>query len=236
VQRFEKGRNIAEQQSGLFAGCRVNMIKRYENVNLHAGCVAVAARDADLKKIIDTLGYPPLWVRPNTFATLVLIILEQQVSLAAAYAAFKKLQERLEMITPQAVLALTDAELRACYFTRQKTGYVRGLAAAILNGDINLEALDQQPDEAVRSQLKHLKGIGNWTIDIYLIHALRRTDIFPIGDLALVNALKTIKSLPATTTKETLLQLAEPWRPLRTFATLLLWHYYIQARGIKLLH
>jgi DNA-3-methyladenine glycosylase II len=224
------------QQYGHPAVTERQMITYYNADTLRQGCDAVAAKDGDLKNIITTLGYPPLWVRPNTFATLVLIILEQQVSLAAAYAAFKKLQERLPHISPEAVLQLTDAELRACYFTRQKTGYVRGLARALLNNVITLEDLQHQPDAVVREQLKGLKGIGDWTVDIYLIHALRRTDVFPLGDLALVNAMKNVKGLPATTSKETLLQLAEPWRPYRTFATLLLWHYYIQTKGIKLLH
>jgi len=206
---------------------------RYDKDSLHPGCDAVAAIDGDLKKIITTLGYPPLWVRPNTFATLVLTILEQQVSLASAYAAYKKLNEKVQAITPQAVLELTDADLRDCYFSRQKTGYVRSLAAALLNKELNLEALHNEPDAVVRNTLKKLKGIGDWTVDIYLIHALQRTDVFPIGDLALVNALRMVKQLPANVSKEDLLQLAERWRPNRTFATLLLWHYYIQTRGLK---
>jgi DNA-3-methyladenine glycosylase II len=212
------------------------MIERYHEHTIQNGCDAVAKKDEDLKKIIRTLGYPPLWVRPNNFATLVLTILEQQVSLAAAYAAFKKLEEKTGAITPEAVMQLSDAELRTCYFSRQKTSYVRGLATALLNDVINLEHLNHQPDDVVRENLKKLKGIGDWTVDIYLIHALRRTDVFPVGDLALVNALKQVKGLPASTTKEQLVHLAEAWRPNRTFATLLLWHHYIQTRGIKLLH
>lgn len=210
------------------------MIVRYDKDNLHAGCNAVAAWDGDLKKIITAYGYPPLWVRPNTFATLVLTILEQQVSLASAYAAYKKLNEKVPFITPEAILSLTDEELRACYFSRQKAGYVRSLAAALTNGDLQLEELHHEPDDTVRTKLKKLKGIGDWTVDIYLIHALQRTDVFPIGDLALVNAMKLVKQLSAVTSKADLLQLAEHWRPNRTFATLLLWHYYIQTKGIKL--
>lgn len=213
-----------------------HILERYDQSTIHSGCDAVAACDEDLKKIITTFGYPPLWIRPNSFATLVLIILEQQVSLASAYAAFKKLNEKVTVITPEAIMQLSDADLRACYFSRQKTVYVRGLATTLLDNKINLEELDNEPDDVVRSRLKKLKGIGDWTVDIYLIHALRRTDVFPVGDLALVNALKLVKDLPASATKETLLHKAEAWRPHRTFATLLLWHYYIQTRGIKLMH
>lgn len=210
------------------------MIERYNSDNLHQMCDAVAATDEDLKNIITTFGYPPLWVRPNMFATLVLTILEQQVSLASAYAAFKKLQEKLNFITPETMLQLTDEDLRACYLSRQKIVYVRGLATALMINQINLEQLNNQPDEMVRQELKQLKGIGDWTVDIYLIHALRRCDVFPLGDLALVNAMKAVKQLPSPTTKEELLKMAEPWRPYRTFATLLLWHYYLQKRGIKI--
>lgn len=196
----------------------------------------LAAKDAHLHHIINQFGYPPLWVRPNTFETLVLTILEQQVSLASAYAAYKRLKGKTDVIEPHTFLQLTDEELRACSFTRQKIGYVRGLATSIVNNEIDLEHLATQPDDVVRTTLKKLKGIGDWTVDIYLLHALQRTDVFPLGDLALVNALKGVKGLDAGTTKETLLQIAEPWKPYRSMATMLLWHYYIQKRGIKILH
>jgi DNA-3-methyladenine glycosylase II len=198
-------------------------------------CTKVAGLDAHLQQIIKVHGHPPFWVRPNTFATLVLIILEQQVSLASAYAAYVKLKAKVGAVTPRKILALTDEELRSCYFSRQKTAYVRGLATAVLQEQINLKELSLLPDEVVRAQLKQLKGIGDWTVDIYLLHALRRTDIFPLGDLALVNALKSVKCLPATTPKEDLLQMAAPWQPYRSIATMLLWHYYIQQKSIKVI-
>lgn len=212
------------------------MIPVFNKRNLRCLYNGLAQTDGHLQGIINQYGYPPLWVRPNTFETLVLTILEQQVSLASAYAAYKRLKGKTEVIEPQILLLLTDDELRACSFTRQKIGYVRGLATAIVNNEIDLDYLATQPDEVVRTTLKRLKGIGDWTVDIYLLHALQRTDIFPLGDLALVNAIKMVKGLDATTTKEDLLQIAEPWRPYRSIATMLLWHYYIQKRGIKILH
>lgn len=211
-------------------------MNRFDAQNFHQLCRAVAEKDAALAGIINTIGYPPLWVRPNTFATLVLTILEQQVSLQSAFAAFTKLKEKIKIISPQRVLQLTDEELRQCYFSRQKIGYVRGLARALESKEISLKKLYFLPDDEVRQQLKSLKGIGDWTVDIYLIHALHRTDIFPIGDLALVKAMMEIKGLPPHTTKEELVKLSEPWKPYRTLATMLLWHYYIQKKGIKLLH
>ncbi len=205
------------------------MIPRYKNDTLAGFCRTVAKKDHRLQAIIDAHGLPPLWIRPNNFATLVLIILEQQVSLASAYAAFKKLQNHVSTITPENLVALSDAEFRACYLSRQKTSYVRGLAAAVLSGQINFEALELLPDDAVRAKLKTLNGIGDWTVDIYLIHALQRCDVLPLGDLALVNAYRKCYGEPAAT-KEMILETAAAWKPYRTFATLLLWHYYLQTR------
>jgi DNA-3-methyladenine glycosylase II len=210
-------------------------MERFKKDNFHTLCDQVAAKDPDLKGILKEFGYPPLWVRPNTFETLVLTILEQQVSLASAYAAYKKLKEKTGSITPSNLLQLTDEELRHCYLSRQKIVYTRELAQAIRSKRISLKRMDDQPGEDVRAELKALKGIGDWTVDIYLIHALRRTDIFPIGDLALVNAVKMIKG-SNTLSKEEIVQMAEQWKPHRSIATMLLWHYYIKKKNIKLLH
>lgn len=175
-----------------------------------------------------------MWTRKATFSTLILTILEQQVSLASAYAAFKKLKQRIKIVTPKNILALTDAELRACYFSRQKIVYARELATAIQTKQLSLGKLSILKEEEIRDQLKRIKGIGDWTVDVFLMHALQRTDLFPLGDIALVNSLKHIKQLPPHTTKEEMLAIAEPWRPYRTIASMILWHAYIQRRGIKL--
>lgn len=211
------------------------MIQRFTKQSFHDVCDSLALIDISFGEIIDNYGYPPFWIRPNRFETLLLTILEQQVSLASAYAAYKKLKEKTGKISPEIILALSDEELRACYFSRQKIVYVKGLATALQNKNINLRSLYYQPENTVRAELKKLKGIGDWTVDIYLIHALRRSDVFPIGDLALVNAVKMLKAMPAAT-KEDILQMAEAWRPHRTVATMLLWHYYIKKKNIRLLH
>jgi len=209
-------------------------MQQFTKENFHALCDELAAKDRHLRQILSEYGYPPLWTRPNTFETLVLTILEQQVSLASAYAAYKKLKERLPSITPKNLLQLTDEELRSCYFTRQKTVYVRELANAIISKRIDLKSFETKENEGVRAELIALKGIGNWTIDIYLLHALQRTDIFPIGDLALVNAIRMIKDKPLT--KEEILVLSNKWKPHRSIATMIFWHYYIKKKNIKLLH
>ena len=218
------------------------MIKKYlekeasyfDKDNFYSLCNKLSKKDAELKLIIQTHGYPPIWTRTNTYATLIHIILEQQVSLASAKAAFIKLKQKLGLITPQKLLALSDDEMRGCYFSRQKTAYARHLAETILSGKINLKKLADCADNEVRTTLKQVKGIGDWTADIFLLFVLRRTDIFPVGDLAMINALKEIKNLKKDVTKENLIKLSDAWQPYRSIATMLLWHHYIQTRNIRL--
>ena len=198
--------------------------------NFHSICDKLSSKDRELKSILTTFGYPPMWTRPNTFETLIHIILEQQVSLASALAALNKLREKLIKVTPAGLLALTDEELKACYFSRQKTIYARSLATAIQNKQLNLRSLEKLPDEEVRARMVALKGVGNWTVDVYLMFVLRRADVFPIGDLAAVNALKQVKKLAKDTAREGLLDITGEWQPYRTVATMILWHHYLSVR------
>lgn len=207
-------------------------MQQFTEQNFHSLCNGLAAKDTQLNAILQEFGYPPCWTRPNTFETLVLTILEQQVSLASAYAAFQRLKEKLPQITPNAILKMGDEELRSCSFSRQKMVYVRELASAICTGRINLEQMEKAEDEVVRKQLKALKGIGDWTVDIYLLHALQRTDIFPLGDLALINAIRKVNNAPLT--KEEIAVLGEAWRPYRSIATMIFWNYYIRLRNITI--
>jgi len=206
-----------------------SMISQFNPTNFQSLCDKLASDDADLKNIIDTYGYPPFWSRTNSFESLVHIILEQQVSLASANSALNKLKEWVQELTPARVLLLTDEEMRACYVSRQKTSYIRYLAEAMLNGQIKLEEFGKLPDDDICAQLTSLKGIGNWTAEVYMISALHRADIFPIGDLAAVNALKRVKNLPAETAKEHLLEIIDRWQPYRTIAAKILWHYYLST-------
>jgi len=206
------------------------MINKFNQSTFQHICDNLAQSDADLVRIIEAHGYPPMWSRPNKFETLVHIILEQQVSLASALSALNKLRERVQEITPARVLLLTDEEFRACYCSRQKTAYIKYLAEALLSGQIDLNTFEQMPDDEIRTQMIMLKGIGNWTIDVYLMFVLQRADIFPIGDLAAVNALKRVKNLPKETTREDILLVVGQWQPYRTVATMLLWHFYLSER------
>jgi DNA-3-methyladenine glycosylase II len=209
-------------------------MNRFNEENFRPLCDRLTKIDKDLQIIIKQYGYPPMWSRDNTFATLILTILEQQVSLASAFAAYQKLKEKIQLITPQNLLKLSDDELRDCYFSRQKIIYARILANALINEEISLQQFEFEIDNVVRATLKKLKGIGDWTADIYLIHDLRRLDIFPIGDLALVTAMREIKSLPKTATKEELIKISESWKPYRSIASMMLWHYYIKKKKITL--
>lgn len=212
------------------------MIQTFSADNFQLYCNQLSKKDIHLKAIIKEHGYPPMWTRKQGFETLVLTILEQQVSLAAAFAAYKKLKTRIGTVTPAKILLMSNEELRECYFTRQKQVYVKELATAIVTKKLQLKKFSLMTDEEVRVHLTAIKGIGNWTADVYLMHALQRTDLFPLGDIALVNSLKERKQLPAHTSKEELLMIAEPWRPYRTIAAMILWHAYIIKRNIKIEH
>ncbi len=209
-----------------------NIPSTLNETSLAVAAKKLAASDLDLARIVTAHGLPPLWERAPGFATLVYIILEQQVSLASAKAAFQRLQATLGHITPDNFLTLNNAELKAIGFSRQKTLYAQLLAEAILDRQIDLEALLALPDDEVRTTLKQLKGIGDWTADIYLLMALGRPDIWPRGDLALVVAMQKLKQLPARPTAEEFALLGEDWKPLRAVAARMLWHFYLSEKGL----
>lgn len=210
-----------------------NRIKYFHADNFHLLCDRLGRKDKELKAIIEVYGYPPMWTRPPGFATLIHIILEQQVSLASAKAAFLKLTEKLGHITPASLLLLSDEEMKACYFSRQKMLYARHLAENIVSNGLDLEAISALPDDHIRLALKRIKGIGDWTADIYLIFALQRTDVFPVGDLAMVNAFKEVKKLKNGISREEMISVSKIWSPHRSVATMLLWHYYIRKKGLR---
>jgi DNA-3-methyladenine glycosylase II len=206
------------------------MVKTLDEKKLVAACEKLSKQDENLKLIYETYGKPPLWNREANFATLVHIILEQQVSLASALSAFNKLQEKLGEITPQGVLDLSDEELKAAYFSRQKTVYVRELAKAVLNKSLNLADLEKLSDEEAKNELKKIKGIGDWTADIYLLMAMLRVDIMPKGDLALHVAWQKLTKSENRPNSDEFQQIALRWKPLRAVAARLLWHFYLSAK------
>jgi DNA-3-methyladenine glycosylase II len=190
----------------------------------------LADLDPDLGRVVDRIGPPPLWDRDPAFPTLVHIILEQQVSIASARAAFDRLCGVLSPFGPEEFLKLDDARLRAAGFSRQKGRYCRHLARAILDGRLDLEGLESRDDDAVRFELMQITGIGRWTADIYLLMALLRPDIWPRGDLALHKAVQDLKGLKAPPSTSDFEDLGESWRPWRSVAARLLWHHYLNPR------
>ena len=187
-------------------------------------------RDPDLAQILTKFGPPPMWAREPGFPTLILIILEQQVSLASARAAYARLREAASALTPVRFLELDDATLKAIGFSRQKTAYGRSLANALVDKHLDLVKLAMMPDTKVRAELIKIKGIGPWTADIYLLMALRRPDIMPSADLALLTAVQKVKRLASRPIPDELNTLSKNWKPWRSVAARLLWHYYLNER------
>ena len=179
-------------------------------------------------KIKDKYGTPPNWQRPQGFVSLSRIILEQQVSLASAEAHFIKLNNYLPEFSLTEILKLTDEEMRSCQISRQKAKYLRALSQAVLNKELSFDELPKLSPEEVRKKLTCIKGIGDWTTDIYLMFCLQAKDIFPMGDIALIT---TIKELTKVRTREEIVRLTKKRKPLRSLAAYFLWHYYLKKRN-----
>jgi DNA-3-methyladenine glycosylase II len=207
------------------------MIVKLNETNLLEAATWLAGQDAALTLVLEKYGPPPLWARIPGFSTLVHMILEQQVSLASANAAFLKLQAKVEPLNPANLLLLDDGILREIGFSRQKTSYARALAQTIAMGDLDLEKLEGLPDDEVRIELKRLKGIGDWTADIYLSECLLRTDILPQGDIAMQEAFRVLNGLENRPIHRDFVQATEHWRPWRSVGTRMLWHFYLCERG-----
>lgn len=188
----------------------------------------LSEKDTIFKLIIEKYGLPTIPKRPQGFETLVLLILEQQVSIDSAKATFLKLREKIKIFEPGILLDLSDEEFRTVGVSRQKTSYIKALSIAILNKDIDLESLPTKTADQVRQELIKIKGIGNWTIDIYLMFCLQAPDLLPLGDIAVVNTMKELLDIHEKGAMEIH---AEQWSPYRSYATFLLWHYYLNKRN-----
>jgi DNA-3-methyladenine glycosylase II len=189
-------------------------------------------KDKIFRQIVDLYGLPEIIpTRPQGFETLVLLILEQQVSIDSAKATFLRIRNAVSEIVPQNLIHISEDEFRTYGVSRQKAKYINHLAEAVLQNRIDLFKLDQKTSDEIRKELIQLKGIGNWTIDVYLMFCLQKQDVLPIGDVAIVN---TMKELLAFDGKEQMIEYAKRWSPYRTYASFLLWHYYLQKRGRKI--
>ncbi|MCU0507585.1 MAG: DNA-3-methyladenine glycosylase 2 family protein [Anaerolineae bacterium] len=208
-------------------------MERLDEETLRAAAEELAARDGRLAAVVAAHGSPPLWAREPGFPTLLHIILEQQVSLASARAAFDRLRAAADPLTPARFLDFDDAELKAIGFSRQKTRYGRELSRAVLTGALDLDGLREQDDDSARTALTSVTGIGRWSSDIYLLMALGRPDVWPAGDLALEVAARDVLALPQKPGRDELAVIAETWRPYRAVAARILWHAYLSRRNAR---
>jgi DNA-3-methyladenine glycosylase II len=190
----------------------------------------LAKKDKNLAGVVDKHGPPPLWDREPGFATLVRIILEQQVSLVSARAIYHRLQDALGSLNPEAVLAVGEQGIRSLGVTRQKTAYLVNLARAVEDGSLDIGGLANLDDAEAIGILTSIKGIGPWTAGIYLLMALCRPDAWPPGDIALATAYKNLKGLSQKPTSIELDEIAQAWRPHRATAARILWHYYLSEK------
>jgi DNA-3-methyladenine glycosylase II len=190
---------------------------------------SVALMDQDFARTLAQLGPPPLWEREPGFVTLIRIILEQQVSLASADAMFQRLKTNIRPLTPTTVTEAGESFLRSFGVTRQKAGYFINVARAIESGELDLETLAQESDEIAIEKLTYVKGVGQWTAKIYLLMALCRPDVWPVGDVALATAFKSLKGRAERPTQAELSEIAQAWRPHRATAARMLWHYYLSG-------
>ena len=193
--------------------------------------IAALAGESVFGAILDRAGPPRFRRRRNGFATLLHIILEQQVSISAAASMHRRLAALCRPLAPEPFLALDDATLRSCGFSRQKMAYGRGLAAAVASGSLDFAALEAADDAAAQAALVSLKGIGRWSAEIYLIFALGRPDVWPAADLGLQVAAGECLGLDERPGEPALRAIGEAWRPWRSVAACLLWQSYLVARG-----
>ena len=197
------------------------------------GARLLAARDRDLARLLHRIGQPPLWGRRPGFQALIRIILEQQVSLAAALTMYRRVELRLGGVTPEIIGAAGAEGLRRIGLTRQKAAYCHGLATRLLDGSLHLGSVARAPDDLGRVALLGVPGLGPWSVDIYYLMALRRPDVWPQGDLALSVALREVKRLPSLPTRDEQLVHANRWAPWRSVAARILWAHYLTTRGVR---
>ena len=206
-------------------------VRQLNHATLLLGTAALCARDPELAAIVRRFGPPPLWARRPGFPTLVRIILEQQVSLAAARTMYERLRQRVGDVTPQTVRGLGIAGMRRLGLTGQKAAYCHGLSVRLLDGELDLRKVARADDDAGRAALLGVRGLGPWSVDIYYLMALRRPDVWPQGDLALAQAVCQTKGLRSRPDTAALTRLAARWAPWRSVAARVLWHHYLSSRA-----
>lgn len=209
----------------------LTMVERLDETTFKEGCDLLALEDEVLAGAIERHGIPEFWHRPQGFPVLVLLILEQQVSLESGAAMYHRLAGSAGGLTPERILALGAERMRSIGVTRQKTGYLIGLADLVVEGNLDIEGLGEVSVAEARASLIKVKGIGLWTADAYLLSALRHIDMWPVGDRALQVGAGELLGMDSPPTEDQLEMIGEPWRPLRAVAARVIWHTYLTERG-----
>ncbi len=194
---------------------------------MREGVDYLSAKDPVLKAVIERFGLPQIQRRDPGFAALCHIILEQQVSIASAKACYVKLESALGQITAENVLNASDAIFRECGVSRQKTSYLKDLAQRIESGSLSLESFAEKNTVEIAKELLEVKGIGNWTVEVYLMFCMQSPDVCPIGDIAIRHAIRELYNLESA---DEMLEHAKNWAPHRTLASYILWHHYLEMR------
>jgi DNA-3-methyladenine glycosylase II len=188
----------------------------------------LSQKDEVLKTIIADFGLPIIQKREEGFASMCHIILEQQVSIASAKAAYEKLVNLVGKVDPFNIYNATDQDLRTCGISRQKTLYLKNLARRVINKELSFSSLPMKTEQQIRKELIQIKGVGNWSIDVYLMFCMQSQDIIPLGDIAIKN---TLMELYNCQSEEEMLVISSNWKPFRTLASFIIWHYYLKKRG-----
>jgi DNA-3-methyladenine glycosylase II len=188
----------------------------------------LSQKDEVLKTIIADFGLPIIQKREEGFASMCHIILEQQVSIASAKAAYEKLVNLVGKVDPFNISNATDQDLRTCGISRQKTLYLKDLARRVINKELSFSLLPMKTEQQIRNELIQIKGVGNWSIDVYLMFCMQSQDIIPLGDIAIKN---TLMELYNCQSEEEMLVISSNWKPFRTLASFIIWHYYLKKRG-----
>jgi DNA-3-methyladenine glycosylase II len=188
----------------------------------------LSQKDEVLKTIIADFGLPIIQKREEGFASMCHIILEQQVSIASAKAAYEKLVNLVGKVDPFNISNATDQDLRTCGISRQKTLYLKDLAQRVISKELDFSSLPMKSEQQIRNELIQIKGVGNWSIDVYLMFCMQSQDIIPLGDIAIKN---TLIELYNCQSDEEMLAISSNWKPFRTVASFIIWHYYLKKRG-----
>lgn len=191
---------------------------------------ALAAADPMFARLLEANGEPPRWRRIASFGTLVRFVLEQQVSLASAQAAYLRLVERIGEPDPEALLGLNDEDLKSIGFSRQKTRYAREISTRMIDGSLDLERVGTSGERG-RRELLSVTGIGPWTTECYFLFVVGEPDVWPTGDRALYVSMARNLSLDVVPDGSTGDSIAEAWSPYRSTAARMLWHDYLGGRA-----